>query len=991
MNKKKLFVIDSYSLIFKSYYAMSRNPLRNKDGQNISAVFGYFNTLLSIFKEYNPDYLIIAGDSKGETFRKQLYSPYKINRIEAPEDLKTQFSLIELGLKKSNLFYLTLEGYEADDIIASVANKYSVKNNLDIYIYSMDKDFMQLIKENVFLMRSSRTGEKIIFDMEKVLKEKGVETWQFIDYQAILGDSVDNVPGVKGIGEKGASKLLKKYKTLEGIYQNIEKISGKQKIALENNRDNAFMSKVLVTLKRDINLNLNLNDLEFNRIDFNSMRLFFASQGFKSLTKIVLKEYQKENQAELFDNLANEELKRKKSNFSDFKIIKNEEDICKLKSKLEDELFVFQDKDEFFLLTENNIFLIDCDLKLLKSILQNKKIISMNFKSDFKFLLKKKIEIKPYFSLDIAGYLLKSEAEIRDLEYLFFNYLGLNIKELEKIEILSSLFLLYKTIKTKIELKDLKYLFYKIEMPLSKILCQMELEGILFDKNQLRKIEDELKKKIKNIENEIYKEAFLGIKLAIKNLKLSALQLENSDNFEIVMEKIKINADKLQDEVFDQEKIKPIFFEFKETLLNLYKNKNDKFLIDTLKIKIDLLSQKSLEKFNILSSKQLQVILFEKRKLKHGKKIKTGYSTDIHVLKDLAKKDKLSALILKYRTYKKLNSSYVLTLINFIGKDQKIHTTFEQTKTATGRLASENPNIQNIPSNTTEFKIRNCFVSKKNYSFVSADYSQIELVIMAYYANDLHMLNAIKTGSDIHKQTATKIFKISENEVDNDKRNIAKAVNFGIIYGISAYGLALNLNISHSIAKEFLQNYFKEFKSVKIFLEETLEKSEKQGEVRTIFNRIREIKQSFNENQRKLNQRLSVNSIIQGSSADIIKKAMLDIQKELNKKIKIKIFIKDKNLKSSLKIINIRSKNKRVFVKFLEKSNFKGFVIRKRKLRCKMILQIHDELIFECHDEDINDLKILLKNKMVNLPFKIELERLIKINIKIGKTWGNLN
>ena len=989
---------------------MARTSLTNKSGANVSAVFGYFNTLLSIFKEYKPDYLIIAGDSRGGSFRNQIYPEYKSNRTEAPEELKTQFALIENGIKEANINYLSLQDYEADDIIASIVNKFSIEKDLDIYIYSMDKDFMQIVKENVFLLRSSRTNEKTIFDMQKILNEKGVETWQFVDYQAILGDAIDNVPGVKGIGKKGASNLLKKYKTLEGIYQNINELSSKQKKFLEESRDEAFLSKVLVTLKKDIQINLELDELKFNQIDFNSLRLFFANQGFKSLIKIILKDYQKEENLNLFNT--DSKIRPNLNRVNVFEKIESEEEIYSFNLKIEriEEIFIHIYDDEFFIILYDKIYLIKCDLKILKNIFLSKKIISLNSKSIFKFLSKIDIEITPYFSLDIASYLLKSEAEMHDLEYLFYTYLGLQLHALSKETILGNLFLLYKTMQKEIEKENLEYLFYMIEIPLSKILAQMELEGILFDKIKLKSIEKELQKKIKKIEEDIYQEAFKKIKDAENEIKIKIEELikislrqeeiqrlteeivkkENTKLWNEIIEEIKISSDKLWNEVFNREKITPFFTEFRDKLLKVYQNPFETNLVEELNESYKNLAEIANEKFNILSSKQLQIILFEKRKLKTGKKTKTGHSTDIHVLSELAKDDLLSALILKYRTYKKLDSSYIKTLPKFAGEDSKIHTTFEQTKTATGRLASENPNIQNIPTNTEEFKLRDCFVTRPGYSFVSADYSQIELVIMAYYANDLHMIKTIKQGKDIHKQTAAKIFKIKENEVNSNFRNIAKAVNFGTIYGISAYGLALNLGINMASAKEFLQNYFNEFKAVELFLEKTLKESEKNCQVKTIFNRMREIKPSFNDSQKKLNQRLSVNSIIQGSSADIIKKAMVDIQKELKKKVENKIFIKGKTLKHKLKKLQIRSRKQKNYLKILKKIKYRGIKIKTNQIDAVLILQIHDELIFECKDKDINALKILLKKKMINLPSNLELERLLKINIKIGKTWGEL-
>lgn len=898
---KKLFIIDSYSSIFKSYYAMARNPLTNKAGENVSAVFGYFSTLLSVFKEFNPDYVVICADSGGGSFRDQLYPDYKAHRTEAPEDLKSQFIKIEEGIRISGIVYLSLNGYEADDIIASVANHFAHENELQIYIFSTDKDFMQIISDNIFLMRSSNKNmERIVFDKEKVLKEKGVTTSQFIDYQALCGDSIDNIPGVKGIGEKTAIALIQKYNSLEGIYENLNLLPKGQKEKLENQRDQAFMSRVLATLKTDIKINVSLKEMSFDKINFNGMSSFFTRSGFSSLVKIVEKEWAKDN--------ANLEF-----TFEDKP--ETQIEIQKIPVLEYDEEKLLSEEGELFLYFENNnitVFSKEFGMELesknispcLKRFLSEKEFIFVNFKEVCKFLLKKGISVKAAFCMNIASYLLNSELESYSVNSMLFYYLKIDSLKFKREELLFQFINLYKVLEQEILTSSLSWLLHFIEIPLARVLCKMEINGIGFDKQMADTLKEKIQNNIKKLESEIYNEAG--------------------------------------------------------------------------------------EVFNILSTNKLQEILFIKRGLRQIKKIKAGYSTENSVLKELAKEDPLCNLILKYRTYRKINSSYIEIFPKFLESDGRIRTVFGQLKTATGRLSSDNPNLQNIPTNTEEFKIRDCFVSKEGYSFLSADYSQIELVVMAYYSKDDTMLSAIKHGIDIHKKTAAKIFNKHEDEVDKDLRNIAKAVNFGTIYGISSYGLSINLGISTGVAKEFLESYFREFKSVEDFLGKALKIAEEKSEVRTIFNRRRIIAKASSETMRRQNQRLAVNSIIQGSSADIIKKAMIEVDKSLSKDSIFKIYFYPSVERKYIRPLLVRAKSLEKFKKIANKMRIQHVFIKSRRLDANLLLQIHDELILECKDSDINRLKILLKKKMSSIHGFGELSSLIKVNLKSGKRWGEI-
>lgn len=840
---KRLIMIDGNNLLFRAYYATAYNGnfMKNSKGFPTNAIYGLVNMINKIIDEEKPNYMIVAFD-RGKTFRHEKYKDYKGGRSETPDELKKQFPIAKEIIDAMGIKWYDIDNYEADDIIGTFSC-YCDNNDIKGTIISSDKDLLQLINEDVDV-KLLKAGSYIRYNLKSFEEEFGIKPINIIDLKSLMGDSSDNIPGVKGIGEKGALKLLQQYKTLDGIYDNIEDIKGSVKLKLINDKENAYFSYELATIYKNVPIDIKLEDTIYNGKNNEKLNELFNELEFYSLIKNV-----------------------PKNDSIDYKVIK---DINNLNLNNKFSLYLELADFNYFKNKPYGVSLYDgnnCYFILFDDIIKNKEVFNcIDVTYDLKklYVILKNVGIELYdnpFDTMIASYLLEYNTK-DDVAYLA-NSLNYNIPlinelygknkdndEIIKVACLKAKFL-YDTkdmFIDKLKEKDLFSLFEDIELPLTKVLGRMEFNGINVNKDILNDMGLEINKKMELISNDIYELAG--------------------------------------------------------------------------------------HEFNINSSKQLSDVLFEELCLKHGKKNQNGYSTASDVLLKLKDDHPIIDKIIEYRMLSKLYSTYIEGLINCIDNG-KIHTIYSQVTARTGRLSSLEPNIQNIPVRYEYGKmIRKAFFPSDDCVILSSDYSQIELRILSSMASIESMIDSFKNDIDIHTKTAADIFKVDIKGVTKDMRRIAKAVNFGIIYGISGYGLAENIGISFKDAKDFIDNYLETYPGIKEYMESIKKEAYDNGFVKTLFGRIRTIDELKNTNYmiRQQGERIALNTPIQGTSADIIKKAMIDIDKEL----------------------------------------------MERNLKTKMIIQIHDELIFDTPLEELDIIKELVTSKMENVcklasPLKVEL------------------
>ncbi len=907
---KELYLIDALNIIFRNYHVMKNYPLLNTQGENVNAFIGFFKTLFFIIKEKNPKHLIITFDSEVPTFRKQKYPSYKATRDLPPDDLIPQIGWIKEGLLKAKIPIFEMEGYEADDLLASFAKK-AAKNNYLTYIISPDKDLLQTMSEYVKILKIENNSF-IEMDNEYVTKKFGVNSFQIKDYLAIVGDRSDNIPGIKGIGAKGAANLLREFKTLDEIYSNLEIINKKHRELLIKEKENAFLSYELVSLEE----NLKIPEIE--------------NFALKNFSEEIISLFEKHSAIALIKTYKKDILKQEKENADQKSLFKQEpttnglDDINtidtenvkyrSITTKIElDDLIESLKKAKYISIDTETSSLDTYTAKLIgisisfkefegyyipieakgkiyiekNYIIQkfnnlfesNPKIIGQNYKFDYKILKNNGFNpIPPYFDTMIAAYLIDTNSKV-SLDFLAEKYLmHKNIKyedviqkndnfaniSLEMATSYSSedadiTFRLFNLFTKKLKEDKLDRLMHEIEMPFNKVIIEMEENGIYLDKEYLKEYGKELGKELELIENEIIKS-----------------------------------------------------------------------------IGID---------FNLNSPKQMHEILFEKLNLKLPEKMKKD-STDIKVLESLREQHESIENLIKYRQIAKLKSTYTDNLIELINyKTNRLHTSFIQTKTATGRITSINPNLQNIPIKDEKGrKIRKAFKPENGNIFISADYSQIELAILAHLSQDEVLIKAFENNKDIHTETASKLFKIEEKEITPNLRRIAKSINFGIIYRMSDFRLAKELGITKEEAKGFINSYFDSYPKIKEFIINQINFVKNAGYSETILKRRRYIKEINSNNylERSAAERIAINSIIQGSAADIMKIAM------------VKVF-----------------------------NEFKS-----KKMESKILLQVHDEMLIESPIEEENEVKKILKIMMetayiLNLP--------LRANIETGKSWGEIH
>ena len=891
------------ALIYRAHFAFSKNPIVNSKGVNTSAVYGFLNTLLELINKEKPTHFAVAFDTKAPTFRSEIFTEYKANRERQPEDIQVAIPIIKKFLKNLNIQIVEKDGFEADDVIGTLSYKMSKEKNTKIFMMTPDKDFAQLVKENVFLYKPAFMGRGVdILGVDEVLKKFQIERVdQVIDFLGLQGDSVDNIPGVPGVGPKTAQKLLKEYGDIEGIIENKNKIKGSVGVKIQENTQSALMSKELAIIKTDVPLSINLNDLKIKKANNKDLNSLLDDMEFRTIKNRMVSSgilLEEEGQLSFF----NDEKPQKKKEVKYNLITENKLDTFLTKLKSVKELCVdtetsslniqeaelagialsFKKNEGYYIPTLKNTETI---LNKIKLFLENPevKIIGHNLKYDIQILRKFGINIsKNVFDTMLAHYLINPESSHK-LDVLSENYLnhkcipieeligkpGVNQKkmtDLEPKEVYyyacedADISFTLKNILEK-ELKKLKLsnLFYDVELPLMRVLSDIENNGVKIDVQFLSKMAKKLSSYITDTENKIF--AIAG------------------------------------------------------------------------------------ESFNIASPKQLGVILFDKLKIEENpKKTKSGqYSTGEEILLKLSKKNKIVDLILEFREYKKLLSTYIRALPEMVSpSDGLIHTDYAQAVTATGRLSSNKPNLQNIPIRTTLGReTRSAFVSRNDGDFIlAADYSQIELRIIAAFSGDPEMINAFQNEKDIHSITASKVFNVPLNDVTSDMRRRAKEVNFGIIYGISPFGLSQNLDIPRSEAKEIIDSYFTEFKLVKEYMDNSIKKAKDKKYVETILGRRRYLRDidSRNFTLRGFAERNAINSPIQGSAADIIKLAMIKIS---------------------------------------------GWM-EKEQLKSKMIMQVHDELVFDVIKSEKDEMEKNVKKIMENV---IKLDVPLTVEIGIGKTW----
>lgn len=942
-NKDTVYILDSYGLIYRCYFAFISRPLTNSKGENVSALFGFFKNLHSIFQHYKPAYIAAAMDSKTPTFRHTMYSEYKANRPKTPEDLHAQIPWIYDVLSAAGIPTLQCDGYEADDIIATVASQCR-KAGKTCRILSGDKDLMQLVTDTTQILKPDHADVWKVIGPEGVKAEWGVAPEQMLDLLSLYGDSADNVPGVKGCGVKTACKLLEQYGTLEGVYEHADELKGAIGQKIRDGKDNAFFSKKLIALCDSVPCpEIDVNN--FKPLDFN----------FENAAK-VLEQFELPSVAKLYaqlsknaaGNSAVSEPSRTKANKKE-ETEKPEEDIDGLKKKLiplhrangtytvistRQELDTFTSKirsekspvavsvevkqnsdytSELYGISLSNktaggvyipfvkngglfslpsVYIKDA-VSAVESILsdENATVIFHDMKFIYKVLRHNGMKNIGEFSacakcIDtmIAAWILEPERDGAD------PYSLASLAE-KKLAVL-------KTACDEITAKDENFTDADIS---AACVFAAEKSDITL------RLWNELEKSVKRF----YKEKlFYEIEMPLVPV-LAEMELEG------------IHLDTKLLETYDAE------------LSRHMKNAED-----------EIFSAVG-HSFNIASTKQLQEILFTELGLRPTKKNKTGYSTDTSVLEELALYHPVPKKILEYRELAKLQSTYVQALPKLCDKNSLIHTTFVQTGTATGRLSCKDPNLQNIPvRNEQGRKIRSAFTSRPGSVFISADYSQIELVVMAHLSKDPEMCKAFEEGTDVHRRTASLIYKVAPKDVTPEMRRLAKTINFGVIYGMSSFRLSNELGISRTQAQEFISNYFANYSAVQKFISDTIQEAREKMRVNTICGRSRYIPaiNSANKTEAAAAERIAVNTPIQGSAADIVKKAMLRVNTAL----------------------------------------------KKSGTGAKLLLQVHDELIFECPDdkETIDRTISIIKDCMENAE---KLSVPLRVSVEYGKNWGDFH
>lgn len=859
---KKIYLVDVSSMFFRAYYAI--RPLSSPTGIPVNAIYGFLSMVTKLFKEEKPDYLVFTYDRKEPSFRKDLYAEYKANRTEMPEDLAKQIPYIKKLADCLGIPAIEAPSFEADDIIGTLVNL-GLKHHLEVVIVSGDKDFGQLIQKNVVLFD---TMKNIKYDEAGVLEKWGVRPDQFIDYLSLVGDSSDNIPGVGGIGPKGAQKLLQQFNSIEDLYANIDKVESKSlREKLERSRENAFLSKKLVTISTNVPVSDDFESYKLRPLQTEELRSLLQELNFKSFEKSLLGDGASQNS--FHENIhGNGASAESKAELSEIKIsslpseVMNEieaylhiqekaisiEELCEVINS-DESLWAFQDERGFFIARDKELWAPTGDFGLFGKVADKKRIRWSGF--DLKSFLHTINAENPLVEWDssLGAYVVRA-GDSSDFGAIYKKFTGGELPEFASpAQVYKAHLELKRVLQDRLSLFDGEKILRELELPLVSVLLRMEKKGIRIDTELLRTQSLQLAGEIAILEKEIHHLAG--------------------------------------------------------------------------------------ESFNIGSPKQMGVILFEKLGLPTGRKTKTGYSTDTDVLEQMD--HPIAKKILQWREVSKLKSTYVDALPELVDPaDHRLHTHFNQALTTTGRLSSTQPNLQNIPIRTEKGqRVRRAFVAAPGKKLLSVDYSQIELRILAHISEDPGMQTAFRDDLDIHAATAAEIYNIDIRSVTVDQRRNAKAVNFGIAYGQGAFGLAENLGIPRKEAQEIIARYFEKFAGVHSYIESTIKQAHEKGYVETLFGRRRYIEELSSKNHalRKFGERAAINAPIQGTASDLVKKAMIEIGSHVE---------------------------------------------------CDMLLQVHDELIFEGTEEQLNrvvgDIVKIMENAM-------KLVVPLKVNYAIGDNW----
>lgn len=919
--KKTFLIIDAFGILYRYHFIFLKRPLLNSKGQNVSSINGFMRTYFSLINTYPAEYVAIALDSSRKTFRNEIYKEYKENRESMPDDLRSQIPILYNLIDALGISRIVLDNYEADDIVGTIAER-NKKENIKTIIYSPDKDILQLVDDDVKVVASNKDNELMEYDAQAVKEKRGVYPNQIIDLLSLMGDASDNIPGVKGVGEKTALKLLEEYKSLDGIYENIDSIKGKIQEKLLESKDMAYMSYKLATIERNIEgFNLDYNEIASSKINIDEVNKILDELELKQIrdkiNSYIYGSSKKEDKVKISNDKINKDNDSKteeapilsaKDNKSSYYLIENETELENLLKDINSKKLVCIDfettgldtfKDTIigisFAIKSNEAFYLDLSgrtkidkdkcMNLVFDTLEKEdiKVIGHNLKYEYKMMraIGKSIG-NMYFDTMVAAYLINPTRGRYNMDDLAIAYLSYNtikyadLTDNAKKTLLDAplkdvveyacedadvTFRFYECFAPLLKTHNLEDLFFNIEMPLVSVLADMEFDGVYISSERMKALSDEYSSLLEKTKEKIYAEAG--------------------------------------------------------------------------------------EEFNLQSPKQLEYILFDKMGIPPTKKTKTGFSTDEEVLTELSQKYKIAEYMLTYRKYAKLKNTYLdvfPTLIN--EKTGRIHASFNQTVTATGRLSSSEPNLQNIPVRGEEGReIRNTFIPEKGNLLIAADYSQIELRLLAHFSNDPALVEAFKNNDDIHRKTAMKIYSVSKEHVTASMRNIAKIINFSIIYGKTAFGLSKELGIKRKEAEDFIKGYFSTYSRVKPFCDEVVEEVRNKGFVRTMCGRIRDLSKTINSSNamaRNEAERMALNTLIQGSAADMIKVAMVAIHKEFKNHLKT----------------------------------------------AKIVMQVHDELVVEVSEAEADKAMTIMKEIMEH---SVKANVPIIVDIHKGNSWGEVH
>ena len=890
--EKKLFLLDAMALIYRAYYAMQRSPRFTSKGINTSAILGFTNTLYEIIKNEKPTHLAVSFDTGGPTLRHAEFQDYKANREATPDEIITSIPYIKRILEGFNIPIISMEGYEADDIIGTLSKRAEIEG-FEVYMMTSDKDYGQLVSENIFMYKPGKFGQKAeVVGVKEICEKYNIaQPEELIDILGLWGDASDNIPGVPTIGEVKAKKLIGQFHSIENIYAHIDEVdNAKLRQTLIDNQDIAMLSKNLATIMLDVPIEVNFDDMKIGKFNIEKLKLIFSELEFKALSQRIFNDIapQASSAPDLFTPQVNLPQPETTTAFRRFQDITH--NLVKINSLAElspiantqtlffEWIILNQKIGGFAFATESSAIyyhLLEKEHEYFREILpaifgKERTLVTYQVKQTHKYLKILKINsLASFFDLQIAHYLIQPE-NAHNLENLSEGYLQYellpNSKEAtiehstqitcEKIEIFRELYPIFEKEMQKVKIDAL---FRDLEMPLSEVLAEMELTGVRVDPEELTKNSQRIENYIRNLEEQIYELAG--------------------------------------------------------------------------------------EKFNVGSPKQLGEILFGKMQIIENAKLTKSkqYQTGEEILVKLINKHPIISLILEWRTLSKLKSTYIDALPLLINAQTgRIHTTFQQTVTSTGRLSSTNPNLQNIPIRTEQGReVRKAFVASTSDALImAADYSLVELRIAASISKDENMISAFRGHEDIHTATAALVYKVPAAEVTSEQRRHAKTVNFGILYGISAFGLADRLHISQAEARALIENYNQSFPKIRQFMNQLMEDARANGYVETLLGRRRYIRDidSSNGLLRKAAERNAINAPIQGTAADLIKIAMINIHREF----------------------------------------------KKRNLKSKMILQVHDELVFEVYKDEMSEVQDIVKNLMENA---MHLEVNLEVSMNFGNSW----